>query len=93
MHNLLKTLVVVFSCHVLFAQNPQIIRGPYLQSVTPTSGIVCWRTDVPSSSQVYYGEKLSAQKQKVNLPDLVTEHRVTIHHLSPNKNITIRLAM
>ncbi len=85
MRNLFKTLVLVFLCHVLLAQNPQIIRGPYLQSISPTSGIICWRTDVPSSSQVSYGENLSAQKQKVNLPDLVTEHRVTIHHLSPNK--------
>lgn len=80
-----KVFFLVFLSHTIIGQNPQIIRGPYLQRVTPTSGIVCWRTDVPSSSQVNYGEKLSSQKQKVNLPELVTEHRVTIHHLSPNK--------
>jgi hypothetical protein len=53
--------------------------------VTPTSGIVRWRTDVPSSSLVVYGEKLSDQKAKVNLPELVTEHSVILDHLRPNK--------
>jgi hypothetical protein len=80
-----KALFLVFLCHFIFAQSPQIIRGPYLQRVTPTSGIVRWRTDVPSSSLVVYGEKLSDQKAKVNLPELVTEHSVILDHLRPNK--------
>jgi phosphodiesterase/alkaline phosphatase D-like protein len=34
---------------------------------------------------VVYGEKLSDQKAKVNLPELVTEHSVILDHLRPNK--------
>src|SRR6185436_18319833 len=34
---------------------PRVTRGPYLQSVTPRSVIVCWRTDFPAASEVAYG--------------------------------------
>ncbi len=54
MHTMLKILGLVFLCHLILAQSPQIIRGPYLQSVTPNSGIIRWRTDIPSSSQVFW---------------------------------------
>ena len=80
-----KFLFLLLFSPFVYAQEAQIIRGPYLQRVTPTSGIVRWRTDVPSSSLVVYGEKLSDQKAKVNLPELVTEHSVILDHLRPNK--------
>ena len=85
MHTMLKTLGFVFLCHLILAQSPQIIRGPYLQSVTPNSGIIRWRTDIPSSSQVFLGENLSNLQLKVIDNQQVTEHVVTVSHLKPNK--------
>ncbi len=31
---------------------PAVVRGPYLQNVTPTSAVIQWRTDLPSVGQV-----------------------------------------
>ena len=32
-----------------------VVRGPYLQSATPNSVIVRWRTSIPTDSAVSYG--------------------------------------
>ena len=32
-----------------------LLRGPYLQSATPSSIVIRWRTDVPTDSTVLYG--------------------------------------
>ena len=37
------------------AEAQSVLRGPYLQSGTTDSGIVRWRTDVPTDSVVRYG--------------------------------------
>ncbi len=59
-----------------------LLRGPYLQVGTPSSGIIRWRTDCPSDSRV-----------QVTLPDgttrmvedaaPVTEHEITVKDLAP----------
>jgi hypothetical protein len=48
------SITLFFCAQIALAQKAQIIRGPYLQSVTPTSVLVHWRTDTPTASQVYY---------------------------------------
>jgi hypothetical protein len=50
-------IFLLFQASLCLGQKAQIIRGPYLQSVTPTSVLVHWRTDIPSPSQVYYQAK------------------------------------
>ncbi|MEO8349099.1 MAG: fibronectin type III domain-containing protein, partial [Acidobacteriota bacterium] len=61
-----------------------VSRGPYLQSGTPTSSIVRWRTDVATGSRVRYG---TAPESLTGIADGaagVTEHTVTVTGLSPN---------
>ena len=68
-------------------QSPAVVtvqRGPYLQSGTPTSVVVKWRTDVPTESVVHYGKKLNSLSKKASSTTLTTEHQVALSGLSPN---------
>src|SRR5262245_24231916 len=62
----------------------ELTRGPYLQTSTPTSIIIRWRTDEPTESIVYYGTS------PINLHSIAgdlfpsTEHFVEIAGLTPN---------
>ncbi|MBM1106195.1 metallophosphoesterase [Aurantibacter crassamenti] len=59
-------------------------RGPYLQSGTPTSVVVKWRTDVGTESVVNYGTQLSSLSKNETNTTLTTEHEVTVSGLEPN---------
>ena len=69
----------------LFSQTSAIVeRGPYLQSGTPTSVIVKWRTNIATASVVNYGTKLdSLSNNKIN-KNKTTEHQVALSNLLPN---------
>ncbi len=58
-------------------------RGPYLQLGTPTSMVVRWRTDVPTTSRVRLGTSADALTRSVIELDLTTEHEVLIDGLLP----------
>ena len=61
-----------------------ITRGPYLNSGTPTSVVVRWRTNIPAASVVRFG---SSPEQLVNFvsdPAETTEHTVTLTGLTPD---------
>lgn len=61
-----------------------VVRGPYLQSGTPSSIVVRWRTDVASDSRVRYGtapDQLNSTAQSLLR---TTEHEVRITGLAPN---------
>jgi immune inhibitor A len=56
---------------------PAIIKGPYLQNVTPSSVVVMWETSTASDSRVDYG--LAAPDQSfVSDPALKTMHEVPL---------------
>jgi predicted phosphodiesterase len=59
-----------------------VTRGPYLQTPTPASMIVRWRTDTPTSSRVAYGAAPGALTQTADDPSLATEHVVTVSGLA-----------
>ncbi|WP_240975933.1 purple acid phosphatase family protein [Chitinophaga fulva] len=62
---------------------PELIRGPYLQTATPNSMTVRWRTDEPDISFVRYG---TAPDQATSLAGdsvLTKEHIVTLTGLLP----------
>ncbi|WP_339838141.1 metallophosphoesterase [uncultured Maribacter sp.] len=59
-------------------------RGPYLQSGTPTSVVVKWRTGVATESVVQYGTILGSLSLNVTNANLTTEHEVTLSGLTPN---------
>lgn len=61
-----------------------VTRGPYLQSGTPTSAVVRWRTDIATGTRVRYG---TAPESLTGIADGeagVTEHAVTVTGLSPD---------
>jgi len=59
-------------------------RGPYLQSGTPTSVIVRWRTDKATESVVNYGTSLESLTMRESSANLTTEHEVTVFGLTPD---------
>ncbi|RTE53952.1 T9SS C-terminal target domain-containing protein [Arenibacter aquaticus] len=66
------------------AASVEVERGPYLQSGTPTSVVVKWRTNSPTESVVHYGTELKSLSKKVSYDALTTEHVVTLSGLNPN---------
>ena len=75
-------ILLLATAHALPAA--MVTRGPYLQTPTPTSMIVRWRTDTLTSSRVQYG---SAPGSLTNSADDVlptTEHVVTVSGLAPD---------
>jgi hypothetical protein len=63
--------------------SPMLIRGPYLQNVTPVSIMVRWRTDASGRSRVRFGKTVDALDQVADDSALVTEHKVVIKGLTP----------
>jgi Calcineurin-like phosphoesterase/Purple acid Phosphatase, N-terminal domain len=61
-----------------------VTRGPYLQTPTPTSMIVRWRTDALTSSRVDYGAAPGSLGQSTSDPVPTTEHVVTVPALAPD---------
>lgn len=61
-----------------------VFNAPMLCSATPTSMLVKWTTDAPSSSRVRYGTSVGALNNTVSDAALTTEHEVTINGLSPS---------
>lgn len=96
-HILLYVLVLqLFSCsqidqdnipskkkQLLMGVQPDLLRGPYLQVVTPTSIIVRWRTNVYDRSRVKYGLQKNRLDMRVDDSILVSEHIVTLKNLKP----------
>jgi hypothetical protein len=77
----LLLVLLIIAAHVCMAQQAQIIRGPYLQSVTPTSVLVHWRTDTPVASRVYY--RASSKVMSVLDTNRVIDHVVSLQNLKP----------
>jgi predicted MPP superfamily phosphohydrolase len=61
----------------------ELMRGPYLQSATPHSMKICYRTSTPEVSTVYYGTSL-AYTDSVTDTSLVTDHTVELENLTPS---------
>jgi hypothetical protein len=61
-----------------------LLRGPYLQVGTPTSGVVRWRTDLDSDAIVYYGTDAASLTNSATATGGTNEHIVQISGLSPD---------
>lgn len=62
--------------------NTAIIRGPYLQSGTPSSMIVRWRTSLPVKPKVHYGTSL-VYTDSIVKNESGKEHIIEISGLKP----------
>src|SRR6266508_3496045 len=61
-----------------------VTRGPYLQTGSPTSVTVRWRTDSSTDSCVRYGTSSSSLTGQTCASSSVTEHVVKLSSLSAN---------
>lgn len=73
-------------------QGIEVIRGPYLQSGTPNSVIVKWRTNDPETSIVHYGTSADKLDKEATTANPTTEHEVFIGDLKPNTTYYYSLA-
>ena len=73
-----------FDLELSGAYAPVLVRGPYLQLVTPTSAVLRWRTDEPSDSVVRYGAAPDRLDFQLVGPAPGREHEVAISNLPPN---------
>ncbi len=71
------------TCATLSAA-PTVVRGPYLQSATPTSMVVRWRTDTTEGSVVTYGTERTALTSIAKSEGVSAEHIVQLNDLRPN---------
>ena len=61
-----------------------LVRGPYLNSGSPTGGVVRWRTDVVSDGLVYYGTDLNNLTNAAQETTVTNEHIVKLTGLEPD---------
>lgn len=83
----MKNVLLVFIwCALLtlpgYSQN--VVRGPYLNVITPSSAVIRWRTEEPASSQVTYTTALTKPGLSVVDEKLVIDHEVKIQGLLPS---------
>lgn len=63
------------------ASDQPVTRGPYLQSGTPDSMVVRWRTEEPDTSVVRYGRAITNLNHTEESPGTMTEHVVLLEGL------------
>jgi acid phosphatase type 7 len=63
---------------------PALTRGPYLQTTTPRSTIIRWRTNRPVEGRVKYGTNAAMLDTIVDAGDLTSEHILTLTNLDAN---------
>jgi hypothetical protein len=57
---------------------PSVVRGPYIQKLTPNSAVVKWRTSSPAQSVVKYGLSQATATNSVSDAILKTDHEIEI---------------
>ncbi len=62
---------------------PNLVRGPYLQTLTETSVTIAWRTSIATDSVVNFGTTLGALNSTVSDAASTTEHAVEVTGLTP----------
>jgi len=78
-HRLLAALLLATASR---AAAVTVTRGPYLQTPTPSSMTLRWRTDTATDSQVKYGAAPGSLGASAGDPALTTEHVVTVTALA-----------
>ena len=81
----IKTLMIaafIVSTAIL-VEAQQVIRGPYLQILTPEGVTVCFRTDISALARITYGTDMSNLDQTQDGAAPATDHFVTLTGLLP----------
>ncbi|GAB3221812.1 metallophosphoesterase [Spirosoma arcticum] len=79
----LSVIFLFLTAGIVSAQTPTLVRGPYLQVVTPTSVTVRWRTSQPTTGRVWTGPTTAqlTGSQRETQPAL--DHSLTLTGLQP----------
>ncbi|QJD77357.1 metallophosphoesterase [Spirosoma rhododendri] len=77
----LLTLLISYSSAI--AQTVQLVRGPYIQVVTPTSAVIRWRTSQPTVGRVWYGASATSLTSDQRETQATQEHVLTVSGLQP----------
>src|SRR5437867_5587575 len=80
----LALVLALTLCQSVLTATVAVTRGPYLQTGTPTSITVKWRTDLQTDSCVWYGTSLSSLSSQTCSSTSTTEHEVKLSSLSSN---------
>lgn len=73
-------VLIVFGLSV--AAQSTLVRGPYLNTGTPESMVLRWRTTGSEVGQVVYGTDMNNLSDTINEPSGTTEHEVNITGLA-----------
>ena len=68
-----------------------VISGVETASVSATSVTIVWTTDLPSDSQVEYGDSQNLGSLSTQSTTLITSHSVVLSNLSENTNYIFRV--
>ncbi|MBK9637269.1 MAG: metallophosphoesterase [Bacteroidetes bacterium] len=63
----------------------EIVRGPYIQQISPTSSTICWRTNIPSTSLIRYSTNWQVLPDLLVDNDCYTDHKLILTGLIPGK--------
>ena len=81
MKNTILSAIILLNVFAVYSQT--IVRGPYLQSPTHESITVMWRTNISTSSKVWYGTDPDNLTDFEIIYDNVIDHTVLITGLLP----------
>ena len=80
----IRFILLLSTCLPIMAES--VTRGPYLQNATQTSIVICWRTEVPSTSKVAYAQQggdVAITRSVMTEATLGLNHAVEITGLKP----------
>ncbi|MEM8711316.1 MAG: metallophosphoesterase family protein [Planctomycetota bacterium] len=72
-----------FDLELIGHEGPSVIRGPYVQMVSPTAATIRFRTVAPTVGRVTYGDSPTTLQQSVSGTQLAVEHELRITGLEP----------
>ncbi len=81
---LILSILTLFGLNTCIGQNPEIVRGPYIQNVTTSSVLIHWRTNTPTPSILKYANNFKKNGKIIADNTLKTEHEITISNLKTN---------
>lgn len=75
---------LAFAASAVLHAATTVVRGPYLQSATPQSMVIRWRTDTTEASVVSYGLSRNQLTSVARAEGITTEHVVPLAGLKPS---------
>lgn len=88
----MKKILLLFLSFAAFSQNDQIVRGPYLQSMTSESVLIQWRTATAQPSLLILETKGENQTREISDTSRVMDHVLKVAGLVSSKTYTYKIS-